>query len=202
MGERDVDRGASAATHALLARARDVAARDPPAALALLQNAPDEGDGLLHHARSALLLRLGRADDAVAAAERAVALLPDVPDVAANLGTALLHRVRGLDGAPAREAARRARDLLAGVVAAGPRFPEAGASLALACELAGDAQAALAAADENLRRFPDDVGTHFNRASALKALGRIDDAVSVLRALVARHPAFAPAHEALQRLAR
>jgi predicted Zn-dependent protease len=183
-------------------RARDVAARDPAAALALLQKVPDEAEGLVHHARSALLLRVGRVDDAVASAERAVALLPDVPDVAANLGAALLQRVRGLDGAPAREAAGRARAVLAGVVAAGPRFPEAGASLALACELAGDATAALAAADENLRRFPDDVATHFNRASALKALGRIDDAVAVLRALAARQPTFAPAQEALQRLAR
>jgi predicted Zn-dependent protease len=193
------DRSAADAVHALLARARSLAERDPAAALELLDGERHDDDGLFHHARAALCLRTGRIDDAVAAAARASALLPDVVDVRANLGAALLQRVRGLRGDAAKAAAVRARDVLVDVVARGPRFPDAGAALVLAHELCGEPAAAIAAADDNLRRFPGDPVTSFNKASALRAAGRVDDARAILQALAGARPPFAPAVDALHR---
>jgi tetratricopeptide (TPR) repeat protein len=80
-------------------------------------------------------------------------------------------------------------------------FADAGAALVLVHELRGDTTAALAAAAANLQRFPDDAVTLFNRASALKAAGRTDDAVAALQGLVAKQPGFTPAVDALRRLA-
>jgi tetratricopeptide (TPR) repeat protein len=195
-------RAADDAVHALLARARALADRDPAAALAILDAERHDDAGLDHHARAALCLRLGRLDDAVAAAERATSLLPDVVDVRANLGAALLQRARGLPPGLAAVAAAAARDVLAAVVAQGPRFADAGAALVLAHELGGDPVAAVAAADENLRRFPGDAVTTFNKASALRAAGRVDEARAILQALVDARPDFVPAVAALRRLAR
>jgi tetratricopeptide (TPR) repeat protein len=187
------------ALHTLLARARAQAGRDPAGALALLDSSGRD-DALLHHARGTLLVRLGRFDDAVAALERAVSLQPEVVDFAANLGAALLQLARSRSGDAQRNIVLRARDLLADAVQQQPVFPDAGAALILVHQLLGDTDAALAAADANLRRFPEDIPTWFNRASALKAAGRIDDAAAVLQRLVQRHPEFTPAHDALLRL--
>jgi protein O-GlcNAc transferase len=192
-------RAADDALHALLARARALSSKKPAEALALLDDSGRD-DGLLHHARGALLARLGRVDDAVAALERAVHALPDVADVGANLGAALLQQARQRDGAARDASLARAHDVLVDVVGRQPMFAEAGAALVLVLELRGDPQAALAAADDNLRRFPDDAPTLFNRASALKAAGRVDDARVALQQLLARHPGFTPAQDALRRL--
>ncbi|MBM4280704.1 MAG: tetratricopeptide repeat protein [Deltaproteobacteria bacterium] len=192
-------RAAADSLHALLQQARARAPRDPQGALALLDGAGRD-DGLLHHARGALLARLGRVDDAVAALERAVAALPDVADVAANLGAALLQQARAQQGAAQRVTLERARALLHDVVARRPLFADAGAALVLAHELLGDTAQAVAAADANLQRFPEDAATLFNRASALRAAGQRDAARATLQRLVAAHPDFAPAQDALRRL--
>lgn len=202
MPAEHANRAADDAVHALLARARAGAARDPRAALAVLDAEPHDDNGLFHHARAALCLRVGRVDDAVVAAERAAALLPDVVDVRANLGAALLQRARIMRGDEARATAKRACEVLLDVVAGGAHFADAGAALVVAHELCGDTAAAIAAADENLRRFPGDAVTTFNKASALRAGGRVDDARALLQVLAAARPPFAPAVEALARLRR
>jgi predicted Zn-dependent protease len=168
MSEQQPDRHADDAVHALLKEAKALAAKDPAAALARLERQPCPGHGLYHHARGALCLRVGRLDDGVAALEEAVRLLPEVADVRANLGAALLARAR-------------------------PKTP--GGAL-------GRDDDAVAAADANLARFPDDVATQFNKASALKAGGRVDDARAVLRSLVERHPQHPAARAASDALTR
>ena len=205
MSEQQPDRRADDAVHALLAEAKTLASRDPVAALALLERQPHPDHGLFHHARGALCLRVGRVDDAVFALEEAVRLLPDVADIRANLGAALLARARP----PTPGAAIRRDDVVRAVreleqaCAARPLFADAGASLVLALELVGRAHDAIAAADANLVRFPEDAATLFNKASALKAAGRIEDARATLKALVEKqpqHPAAKAASAALTRL--
>lgn len=200
MTDPRANRAAADAVHALLARARPLADRDPVAALALLDADRHDDNGLFHHARAMLCLRAGRIDDAVVAAERACALLPDVVDVRANLGAALLQRARTCRGDDARAAAARARDVLVDVTARGAHFADAGAAVVLAHELCGDTAAAVAAADDNLRRFPGDTATLFNKASALRAGGRVDEARAILQALAGAKPPFTPAVDALKRV--
>lgn len=204
MTEHAPNRAADDVVHALLAEAKALAATNPVAALALLERQPQPTQGLYHHARGALCLRVGRVDDAVAALEEAVRLLPDVADVRANLGAALLARARPPTpgGAPRRDDVARAVVELERAVAARPLFADAGASLVLALELCGRVDDAIAAADANLGRFPDDAATLFNQASALKAAGRVDDARAVLQGLVARHPQHPAASAASAALAR
>jgi tetratricopeptide (TPR) repeat protein len=205
MTEHAPNREADDAVHALLAEAQALAATNPTAALALLERQPQPARGLYHHARGALCLRVGRVDDAVLALEEAVRLLPDVADIRANLGAALLARARpqAPGGAPRRADVDRAVVELERAVAGHPLFADAGASLVLALELVGRRDDAIAAADANLARFPDDAATLFNKASALKAAGRVDEARATLQGLVARqpqHPAARAAEAALARL--
>lgn len=204
MSEQQPDRSADDAVHALLAEAKTLAARDPAAALALLERQPHPTHGLYHHARGALCLRVGRIDDGVAALDEAVRLLPDVADVRANLGAALLARARPPTPAAAvrRDDVARAVRELEQAFAARPLFADAGASLVLALELAGRANDAVAVADANLGRFPDDAATLFNKASAQKAAGRPGDARATLEALVAKHPQHPAAKAASAALTR
>jgi tetratricopeptide (TPR) repeat protein len=205
MTERAPDRADDDAVHSLLAEARALATTSPAEALALLERHPHPAQGLYHHARGALCLRVGRLDDAVAALDEAVHLLGDVADVRANLGAALLARARPTTPVAAirRDDVERAVVELERAVAARPLFADAGASLVLALELTGRADDAIVAADDNIARFPDDAATLFNKASALRAAGRIDEARAVLEALIARqplHPAARAASAAIARL--
>lgn len=204
MSETKPDRSADDAVHALLAQAKTLAAKDPKAAIALLEKSGSPQHGLYHHAFGALCLRVGRVDDAVAAFETAVALLPDVADVKANLGGALLARARPTKPgeAPRRADVERAVAVLHEAVAGRPLFAEAGATLVFALELLGQSAEAVVAADENLVRFPDDAGTLLNKASALKSLGRTDAAKQTLAVVVAKHPGHPAAAAATQALAR
>lgn len=175
------------------------AAVTPALALRILDDAVVEAPALaqaatLHHARASLLMALGRVDDAVAAATRTVELAPGVPDLATNLGATLLQRFR-LHGDVADLAGARA--VLDEAVGLGPRTPAVRATLALVLQLQGQAAAAVAVCDDNLRAFPADAPTAFNRAAALQALGRTSDARAALQALA---PTFPPARTALDRL--
>jgi predicted Zn-dependent protease len=207
MSEQRPDRRADEAVHALLSRAKAVATTNPTAAWAMLDGEPHPDHGLYHHARGALAVQLGRFDDAVASLEEAVRLLPDVADVRANLGAALLARARPrASGEPVVGAdLLRAVSELDRAFRSRPQTAEAGAHLVFALELAGRPADALAIAEENLRRFPGDMATRFNSASALKAVGRLDEARSVLETLVGQHPEHQiglAAQHALTRLAR
>lgn len=204
MSEQQPDRGSDDAVHALLGQAKALAPKDPKAALALLEKSPAPAHALYHHAFGALCLRIGRVDDAVAAFETAVKLLPEVPDLKANLGGALLARARPLKAGdpPVWTDVERACAVLQEAVSGRPLFAEAGATLVFALELLGRTAEAVVVADENLARFPDDPGTLLNKASALKSLGRRDDARSSLERVVARHPDHPAAAAAAQALAR
>lgn len=90
-----------------------------------------------------------------------------------------------------------ARGVLEEAVALGPRTPTVRATLALVLQHLGQADAAVAVCDDNLRLFPDDGPTGFNRAAALQALGRTAEARAALQALAASFP---PARDALGRL--
>jgi tetratricopeptide (TPR) repeat protein len=190
MTEQQPDRRADDAVHALLGEAKALAAHDPGAALALLEKSPAPGHGLYHHAFGALCMRVGRIHDAIAAFEQAVKILPEVADLKANLGSALLARARPMKAGdpPLLTDVERACAVLQEAVAGRPLFAEAGATLVLALELLGRADEAVIVADNNLARFPDDPGTLINKASALKALGRRNDARSSLQRMLARHP--------------
>lgn len=62
----------------------------------------------------------------------------------------------------------------------------------------GRAADAVAVCDDNLLRFPGDAPTLFNKAAALKSLGGLEEARSILQALSSSFP---PAAAALARLA-
>jgi tetratricopeptide (TPR) repeat protein len=205
MSEQRPDRSADEAVHALLAKAKALATTNPSAALAMLEREPHPRHGLYHHARGALAVQVCRFDDAVASLEEAVRLLPDVADVRANLGAALLARARPLSSSGQLGIADVARAVteLESAFRSRPHTADAGASFVLALELAGRPDDAIAIADENLRRFPDDATTLFNRASALHAAGRLVEARTTLETLVARHqehPVGDAARAALARL--
>jgi tetratricopeptide (TPR) repeat protein len=146
-----------------------------------------------HHARAHVLVGLGRSDDAIAAADRAVALEPGVPDFATNLAAALLQRYRANKDRGDLDKARAALDA---AVEVGVRTSEVRATLAIVLEQLGLPALALTVCDDNLRLFPDDAPTLYNRAAALMALGRKEEALATLTALA---PRFPPAAEAIKR---
>lgn len=182
---RALDDARAAATPAAALGALDTALREVPAL---------EQAAMLHHARSSILMALGRVDDAVVAATRTVELAPGVPDLAVNLGATLLQRFRQRGDTSDLAVAR---GVLEEAVALGPRTPAVRATLALVLQQLGQAAAAVAVCDDNLRLFPDDGPTGFNRAAALQSLGRTSEARAALQALAATFP---PAGEALKRL--
>ncbi len=180
------------------ALSRALSASSPQGALKILDDARAgeaslDAAAVFHNARANVLVALGKFDDAVAAADRAVDLEPGIPDLATNLGAALLHRFRKSGDRADLERARRA---LQAAVDLGPRTSEVRATLAVVFEQLGEPARALAVCDENLQQFPGDAATSFNRVAALKALGRIDEAKQALTVLAAT---FAPAREALAR---
>ena len=174
------------------------AAQTPALALAVLDAAhavgPLDDAVIFHHARSRLLVALGRLDDAIVAADRAVVLAPGVPDLGVNLGAALLARFRQSKN---RDDLSRARRVLEDALALGPRLPEVRSTLAVVLDQQGESAAALALCDENLRLFPDDPVTLFNKAACLASLGKTQDVRALLETLSTTFP---PAKDALARL--
>lgn len=175
------------------------AATAPALALCLLDDAvkhePRLDDAALwHHARANVLLALGRVDDGIVAADRAVTLAPGLPDLASTLGTALLARFRTHGAVSDLDSAARVLD---DAVCMGPRTPQVRATLAVAWSQQGRHADAIVACDDNLRLFPDDAPTLFNRAAALLAMGRRDEAKATLSSLSLSFP---PAAAALSRL--
>lgn len=188
---------AGAALADALARAQQ--APTPQAALAVLDGARAavvdvEAAAVFWYARSKVLVALGRVDDAVADADRAVELEPGVGDLAVNLAGALVARFRARGATVDLHSARRA---LEQAVVLGPQLPEVRSTLAVVLDRLGEPARAVAVCDDNLVDFADDPVTLFNKAAALKSLGRIDDVRAILQALA---PRFPPAAEALARL--
>jgi Flp pilus assembly protein TadD len=177
------------------------AASTPQAACAVIEQAfVDEpalnAAAILHHAHTQVLVAAGRLDDAVAAAERAVLLSPQIAEFHGNLGSALLAQVRR-DG-PTSPALARAVDVLTEAVACGPQTPQVRSTLAVALTAAGRTNEAIAVCDENLALFPDDAPTIFNKAAALVAAGNKAEAVALLLPLSSTFPPAAAAVEKLK----
>ena len=175
-------------------------AATPQAACAAIEQAfVDEpalqAAAILHHAHAQVLVAVGRVDDAVLAAERAVDLAPHLAEFHGNLGSALLAQVRR-DG-PSSPALARAVDVLSTAVAYQPRTPQVRSTLAVALTAAQRCDEAIAVCDENLALFANDAPTLFNKASALVALGKTAEAIALLEPLSSTFP---PAAAAVQKL--
>jgi Flp pilus assembly protein TadD len=176
------------------------AASTPHAACAVIEHAlVDEpalaSAAILHHAHAQVLVAAGRLEDAIAAAERAVQLAPQIAEFHGNLGSALLAQVRR-DG-PTSPALARAVDVLTEAVACTPQTPQVRSTLAVALTAAGRINEAIAVCDDNLALFGDDAPTIFNKASALVAAGNKAEALALLVPLSSTFP---PAAAAVQKL--
>lgn len=183
-----------AEVEALLARAREQEnAGDAKGALALLDGAapPLKTYGTWLYAHGALALRTGDVDGALRDFEAAVEREPELAELRANLGAALLEKAKAGEAA----ALPRATTELERAVQLSPRLPNAHHNLGTARLLAGRAQAALDAFDAALKLDPRHVPTLYNRAAALHALGKEEAALKALDATLAVAPDFAPAQE-------
>ena len=184
--------------------ARAAQAADPRSGLAALEQADAELRvfGSWHLARGSLLARERRWDDASAALREAAARDPDIPEVTASLGAALVERARRQGPSHPVDPA----DLAEGVAALrhafmrSPKLPGTGTSLGLALQLLGQPEEALTVLDAELQRFPDHLPAHYNRASVLNGLGRLSDCAAALERLLALDPGYAPARESLHNL--
>jgi tetratricopeptide (TPR) repeat protein len=148
--------------------------------------APERPEPELALAR--LALALGRTDAAVAAAERAE------HRVQGPLPAALLLRATALYRAYRFAAARAPAEALLALL------PDDRAALSLAARVRGvdgDAAGALAAADRLLALDPEDPEGHYQRALALRALGRDADA-DAAEARYVRHRAAVEVNLALR----
>jgi tetratricopeptide (TPR) repeat protein len=190
---------------AVLAQARvKVEAGELGGAAAVLDAAPPElkarATWLL--ARGTVALEAGQLDAGVKWLEQAADLEPELPEVLSNLGGALLEQAKAGD-APALT---RAKGLLERACALGPKLPGPHTNLGMARLLAGDAAGALEAFEQALRRDGRHVPALYDKAAALNALGRLDECLAALDAVLAVAPGFQPALESrantLRRLGR
>lgn len=173
-------------------------AGDLDAARRMLDSVPaaDRSSALWQYARGTLALREGQPKVAQGFFEQAVASEPELADLRANLGAALLEQVKAGD----RDLLPRALAELEVAARQPSPLPHVENNLGTARLAAGDAVGALACFDRALEKDPQHVPAHFNRAVALHKLGRRDEAVKVLEALLAADPGFEPARQALKKI--
>jgi tetratricopeptide (TPR) repeat protein len=161
-----------------------------------------ERSGSWFYARGTIALRQGHLDEAIARLDEAVKLEPEVPEYRGNLGSALLEKAKAGDDA----AKQRALDELELAVQWGPSLPSVHSSLSVARLVAGDAKGALAAADQAIKLDKNHVPALYNRAAALSALNRLDEAVTALDIVLKVSPGFPAAVQSrastLKRLGR
>jgi predicted O-linked N-acetylglucosamine transferase (SPINDLY family) len=136
---------------------------------------------------SLLLVQSGRRDEALHHLARAVTLAPHVAGYRNNLGTALLEAGRAKEAAAAFRAAVE--------LDAGHRLAWLG--MASACQRLQDPDGVLAASERGLALKPDWPELIAVRAAALAESERLDEAIGLLEAAVARNPCHAASREAL-----
>lgn len=152
---------------------------------AVLARDPDEpmAPGLL----GMLLLRAGRAGEALPFLARAVEIRPDDPEAHLAYANALMS-------------AEQPSDAVAHYRALLDRWPHKAAAwsnLAEALRSQGEHEPALAAADRAVAILPGLANAHLGRGNALLALGRLDEAESAYRYALSADPALAEAQVSL-----
>ena len=142
--------------------------------------------------RAAMLLNLGRPEEAVEVLTRAVLIDPTDGNAHYNLGLAYAQQERW----PEAEAAYRR------AVALGPQYPVARNGLSVALQNQGRYADALAEADEAIRLNPAFPEAHYSRAQALEALGRYQEAVAAYERLLVLQPDLSQARMRLESIHR
>jgi tetratricopeptide (TPR) repeat protein len=149
-----------------------------------------------HYARGVRLGRLGRAAEALAAYEQAIALRPDYADSHYNRGVTLEVLGRYEEALAAYDQA----------IALQPEHEDAYHNRGVALWQLGRHEDALAAYDQALSLRPEDAHAHYGRGLVLAALGRNGEAVSAYEQALRLQPGNGDAHYdrgvALARLGR
>jgi tetratricopeptide (TPR) repeat protein len=165
---------------ALATRRAWAAARAPLAEAAAL----DDRDPVVFNVLSACAFETGDYEEALAAADRALALQRAYPEALNNRGNALLRLDRPAEAAEALIAAIRLM----------PRDAEARLNLANALDALDRLPAALASADHALALDPRLVPAHVNRGNILQRLGRHREALQAYDLAAALDPQNLDAH--------
>jgi predicted O-linked N-acetylglucosamine transferase (SPINDLY family) len=170
-----------------------------------------------HNNLGAMLMRLGRDAEALAAFDKALALKPDFAEAHNNRGHALTALARPEEALKSLDRALKLRPGYAAALfnrgdalralgrreeavesygraaAADPR--NAGALINLGCVLAelGRREEALGSFDRALAAEPNRAEAHFNRGNALAALGRHEEAIASFDRAIEANPAYVEA---------
>jgi predicted O-linked N-acetylglucosamine transferase (SPINDLY family) len=142
----------------------------------LVRRRPDDQDAIA--LLGLLLTQSGQLDQAIHHLSRAVSLAPKLPGPRNNLANALVNAGRCAEAEAQWTAA----------VEADPTYARAWFGLVVARTALEDSAGALAAAERALALKPNWPELALNHAHALAAADRAEDAASLLRECVARHP--------------
>ena len=173
-------------------------AGDLDAARRILDSAPTEerSGALWFYARGTLALREGLPAEAQVFFEEAVKKEPELADLRANLGAALLEQAK----AGARQLLPRALAELEEAARHPSPLPHVQNNLGMARLMSGDAAGALECFDRSLEQVPGHVAALYNRAVALHELRRIDECLRTLDAVLKIDPTFEPARKSRERV--
>ncbi len=183
----------------LLEKARTLEAKgDLAGAVTTLQGAPEplKNRGLWNYARGSLAFRQGDLDTAQQHFEKAVEAEPEIAEYRSNLGAVLLERAKNGDAA----AGAKALEVMKGAMRWGAALPETYVNYGLALLVAKRHEEALRAFDQALAMDKMHVNARYNRAAALNALEKYDEALVALDALlkdVPNHPQAAASRKKL-----
>jgi len=125
-----------------------------------------------------ILLRAGRAAEAIPFYERALGINPNLPDVCSDLGNALSEVGRAPEAIRCYEQALRLK----------PNHPEAHNNLGAVLYAAGRMPEAIQHYEQALQAKPDYTEAEFNLGLALFDTGRLDEAIAAFRVVVQRNP--------------
>jgi len=125
-----------------------------------------------------VLLRAGRAAEAIPFYERALGINPNLPDVCSDLGNALSDVGRAPEAIRCYEQALRLK----------PNHPEAHNNLGAVLYAAGRMPEAIQHYEQALQAKPDYTEAEFNLGLALFDTGRLDEAIAAFRVVVQRNP--------------
>jgi Flp pilus assembly protein TadD len=145
---------------------------------------------LAHNNLGGVYMTAGGLPEAAAEFEAALRIQPDDPDALVNLGMVLLQLGRMQ---PAKDALQRGLRVR-------PGDPKAHLLLGMMALQAEDYFTALDHLQPAAAAEPQNLATRVSLAQALAGAGRTDDARTMLLDLLAQHPGYAPAEQALQRL--